>query len=933
MSDSDLNSDEVESSWAGPIPDVACQSKRAKQTIRPSAKSTKRRGKQTYIAACAEHLATNAKIREALGDTEKDLARTDTQTPQDIDVVLAKFRIDLEKFTRVANACRGTSLTSTQVLDDDITSAISRYLQVVEELSEISRSEIRGIKGLQDEKAALQKAYDLLSTSRNGATDGHQQKLQKQLDAKKQEIDSLHVERCSLTDSKRRVDRDNDALTEENLEFRKQVKDLDAKIANMRSQRQVLHGEKRMLSLQNEALESEEKSFHQRMSGITLERDQYKASAERRQQRLEHHIREVSSLQKTLGDLTQQHKDSLAKELSQFRAARESDMASLTLAQTSLQTTTKANQELAKQNEELIRRMNVLQSSVSESVTEIANLKSKLVTMSSSNQDYKNAARASLHEYQTLKKDKDDLTAKLSRLQRQRDGLRLALDQAAQIESDLRQKMTDSTTNYDKASKLAEERRMLVMAAQKETNDMTAQMKKLRLQSDQASITATNRESELRKAAMAIDEELTATKTKNKNLTASVQDLQKRITETTTAAKRKDIQVSKEMRELVSANKVSKLENENLQDRIKELEKQQNILRNRNGGLQAQNIMDKDSMISDIKLLLGVTHDHLGAIFTRIGINGDAALSPRAKYYHGRLDSASMICGRRFLDFHPVSIDNDSSTSSISDGQESDAFIRSMCLHLIKIALCLDQDDTIAASTEYLWDLWGNLESRTITPQQISRIARPLAHVVTQISSAHVQGKVPDIAFWLATQLTCYLLAWEYVNLLMPMSITDSISRDCYPGLLLKAGHQSRAPMLDLADTPLDDSTDVLIPSTLEAERLQDRCPWFSAELNHQPVRGWVLPLCGIEEVLWALEIDGERIRICHTESGSCRLVEYGLARWIRLSACRSNEVLWMFLKEDVRDCVLDKFGQGKPESNEEESLEELCRSYIKISI
>ena len=90
---------------------------------------------------------------------------------------------------------------------------------------------------------------------------------------------------------------------------------------------------------------------------------------------------------------------------------------------------------------------------------------------------------------------------------------------------------------------------------------------------------------------------------------------------------------------------------------------------------------------------------------------------------------------------------------------------------------------------------------------------------------------------------------------------------------------------------------------------MQDRNLWFSAELNHRPVNGWLLPLFDVEEVLWAPEVDGIGILIWHGALKSFMLVEYGIARWIRLSRNQSDEVLWLFLMDDVKGCLVEKFG------------------------
>ena len=110
---------------------------------------------------------------------------------------------------------------------------------------------------------------------------------------------------------------------------------------------------------------------------------------------------------------------------------------------------------------------------------------------------------------------------------------------------------------------------------------------------------------------------------------------------------------------------------------------------------------------------------------------------------------------------------------------------------------------------------------------------------------------------------------------------------------------------------------------------MQDRNLWFSAELNHRPVVGWVLPLCDVEEVLWALEVDGIGILIWHGALKSSILAEYGIARWIGLSRYQSDEVLWLFLKEDVKGCLVEKFGLGSPRREEERLLDVASKEYF----
>ncbi|KAI4176168.1 MAG: hypothetical protein LQ343_001212 [Gyalolechia ehrenbergii] len=260
--------------------------------------------------------------------------------------------------------------------------------------------------------------------------------------------------------------------------------------------------------------------------------------------------------------------------------------------------------------------------------------------------------------------------------------------------------------------------------------------------------------------------------------------------------------------------------------------------------LKTQICEEKERSIADMRVLLDIAPGQPEIILERLAIRQDVLLPHRDTSVQGCLRVESLVCGRRFIPFLR-------STPSVRDTPLSeDHFEEFFCAlrrHLVNVGLCVDEKRAVAKCIGFLWDIWGNLESLTISYQQISRIATSMSCIAERVILSFSQGKVPVIAFWLATQLLSYLSSWGYTDIQpqVPDIPESSTQSDL---ILLVAGCSTISSNLERPAAPASSS----IPSRLlpALERFPELCLRFPATVDGKLIEAVVCRLPHCNEVL-----------------------------------------------------------------------------------
>ncbi|KAI4123457.1 MAG: hypothetical protein LQ338_005254 [Usnochroma carphineum] len=166
--------------------------------------------------------------------------------------------------------------------------------------------------------------------------------------------------------------------------------------------------------------------------------------------------------------------------------------------------------------------------------------------------------------------------------------------------------------------------------------------------------------------------------------------------------------------------------------------------------LQTQIDSEETQFISELRTLLGVTSGHPWATFRRLRIPSGVVLPRRIAPYRGCLDARSIIRGRFFTAFPPSAQDIDHTFLTPNDWNR---FSHAVCNGMIKVELCINEEEAKDRCIDLLWDIWGNLDNTVISRLQICRIAKPLAYIIERVLASCSEGKLPSFAFWLASQL------------------------------------------------------------------------------------------------------------------------------------------------------------------------------------
>ncbi|KAI4289866.1 MAG: hypothetical protein L6R35_000869 [Caloplaca aegaea] len=305
---------------------------------------------------------------------------------------------------------------------------------------------------------------------------------------------------------------------------------------------------------------------------------------------------------------------------------------------------------------------------------------------------------------------------------------------------------------------------------------------------------------------------------------------------------------------------------------------------------------ERSRFLCDLRTILGLTADNLSSILHRLSIPQDVVVPGRQTSYGCCLHERSTIRGRRFTDFAQQT----NRTVPMEEGWN--AFFHSICLHIIKLELCID-DERQDICIELLWDIWGNLDSRMISRRQIDHIVTPLAYVLEHVLLSCSEGKLSTLAFWLASQTVGYLLRWQFTDLhlqtpFLPWSApatSDVATLITAAYSCIQQGQQTDSPTM----------LNGLFPLLGCAPNL---CVQFPASLNGMNVKTCAYQLPSTMETIWMMKDDGGRHLLLYDHDATCKVVEKGLSYWMRLGHEDHGGFHWLFPQIELEGWVRQNF-------------------------
>ncbi|KAL8724962.1 MAG: hypothetical protein Q9166_007655 [cf. Caloplaca sp. 2 TL-2023] len=524
-----------------------------------------------------------------------------------------------------------------------------------------------------------------------------------------------------------------------------------------------------------------------------------------------------------------------------------------------------------------------------------------------------------------------------------RSSLNNNIRMSGQTESRLRQDITKSDSQCEAALKLARHHENEAAAAKKEGNDLKQDLQALRISQKESKTAQLHKDSQLRvnfqklnsrrKEALAHADACEKSKKmvsqQNEAFKQEIETLQARLSKTLAEADRTESQHQHDIEECHIANQTLKSEKQELEHKLEQSVSADALSKEKITRLEAQIVEEKKSTLLEMRSLLDITLEYPSATLERLSIPQDVVLPPRIMPYEGCLDADSIIDEQQLSAFSPPESRIDA-TSVIREADRWEQFRRTCCLHIIGVVLCIDQIGATRTCVRSLWAIWGNLETGTISREQISQVAGPLASMVARVMDWFTRKTLPGIVFWLAAQIASHLFTWGYTELYIPIPDLRGYSTFTQD-MLVTAGLHLMLWNAQHGHAGLGSRISLLGRFTPAVERFPNVCLRFPAELNHEKVEACMWHLPAANEALWALEFTNGNLLMWHGRSSSCVIIEYGIARFLRLTRCPSKETLWVCLKGDVGIILIDNFGKATLRPYEKDLVDNMVRKYYKV--
>ncbi|KAL8659585.1 MAG: hypothetical protein Q9202_007052 [Teloschistes flavicans] len=404
-------------------------------------------------------------------------------------------------------------------------------------------------------------------------------------------------------------------------------------------------------------------------------------------------------------------------------------------------------------------------------------------------------------------------------------------------------------------------------------------------------------------------EQLKASSTDNIQLVAKLQKTESEL-------RRRIRTLQKDDEELRRTLRVAQQEIDSLKGELHQSKTDQSLAEHQITNLQSNIDAERLDFLSDLKSLLDISSKSPNYLLTQLGISQDVVSSPGHGIFHGCLHPQSIIRGHSFRVFNAGQMQTERG-SPVTDAGDSDPFFVAFCQHIVRLCLCMDQTAANDNITLLLWDIWGNLECSTLTNQQISRIANPLASLLSRISRNFSRGILSDLGFWLVGQLASLFSCWGHVDLLNIDGFYDRYKGfEHGEGLLVAAGrHQILHGRQDSQRTRViaQSVRDGLLGTV---ERFPDSCRKFRAEIDSSIFNVCMFHLEDDGEDLWVLEAEGGEVLLWHGSSESCKMIEKGYAVWIHLMRPKPLDTLMVLphvqMDSQMGRWLCDQYGQKK---------------------
>ncbi|KAL9599953.1 MAG: hypothetical protein Q9219_003515 [cf. Caloplaca sp. 3 TL-2023] len=307
--------------------------------------------------------------------------------------------------------------------------------------------------------------------------------------------------------------------------------------------------------------------------------------------------------------------------------------------------------------------------------------------------------------------------------------------------------------------------------------------------------------------------------------------------------------------------------------------------------LEAQLRRTKYIAERDLHSPLDVTNSSPEAESRRDATLCEVLVPERTTPFQDRLDPRSFVNGRQFKVYLPP------------DQRSNHRLFSIMYCHMIEhIDDGLHEETVNDRCVDLLWDLWGNLQNSSVPREQISVIVQPLASALERVLASYAQGNLPDLAFWLATQIILYLRCWKFAGLEIKMPDLPNrpgpgrgslvaISRAGYAESV-RLGLLEKAPPITFYRVDLAADSKTSLGDTFDVR----------GRLNDQTVAGSVIYLPDDQQVLCALIIRQNGCFLWQGPSECCKVVSNGLSAWLRLDRGEVDACDWLSDQVDVCD-------------------------------
>ncbi|KAL9030514.1 MAG: hypothetical protein Q9180_006897, partial [Flavoplaca navasiana] len=521
-----------------------------------------------------------------------------------------------------------------------------------------------------------------------------------------------------------------------------------------------------------------------------------------------------------------------------------------------------------------------LRASVTTSVKEIVNLKEAVETSTARLKQEETRTRRSAHQIETLTGNINDLRSKAQKAQADLTTAHNAgIQKLTQVASDAKQKLTSLAQHHDQ----------------------------LKIQLSEAT-------------GKADEHKLAATKAKEagRKWYHEYSSANSRLESMHSAAAHSKSVFEKQLHACRVSSKASVEEIEQLRQKLELSRLEDGRSKSRISGLEIQARSEREAMLADMRILLGIDHGLPSSTLTRLAIPQDLKLPSRVTPYSGCLDPQSMINGKYLT---PLSSCTAPTTEGITCRED---LLFAISMQVIKMVLCLDQEDAMDQAVDILWNIWGNLETNVISPTQISHIASPLAGLIDRVVTCTLQEKHRNLTCWLAIGLLDYLSNWGFSDLHMATSSIEQDPQrhdDCTMAFAVRSCLIKKVLRMQPDEQALMTSSYQLLSGIDQSPAVFIN---FAAEFNGQIINASVSHLAQASEVLWVLQPEGGRSLLWHGKATSCTIITYKITFYICLSRGETEKPLWLWPVSDVREWLVNKFAVGTIRSEDEGLLASL---------